>query len=61
MCKGYGLKFRGEAPVVMMETGSSGETDEGHVRRYFGISKGSAVKGIWKVWQGQGSGGGGCY
>ena len=36
----------GEAPVVMMEAGGSGETAEGHGRRDFGGFKGEEATGI---------------
>ena len=55
----YGLRGRGESPGTAAETGVSGETDEGHVRRYFGRGKGAAATRIRKAWQEQRTGGGG--
>ena len=44
-----------------METSSSRETYEDHVRRYFGVRKGEAETRIRQAWRGQGGVGGGGY
>ena len=54
MYKGDRLWERGGAPSTMVEIGGSGESVEGHGRRYFGGNKGAAVAGIRKTWQEQG-------
>ena len=48
------LLERGGSPSTMVEIGGSGESVEGHGRRYFGGNKGAAVAGIRKTWQEQG-------
>ena len=49
----------GGYPGAVVETGGSGEIDEGRVRRYFGGGKRSTSTGIRQVWRGRGRGGGG--
>ena len=55
MRKGDRIRVRGEALGVVVDTGGSRETDEGHIRIDFGGSKGSLAKGIHQAWQEQGS------
>ena len=49
MREGDRLRGRGEALGAVLETGDSGETYEGHVKRYFGGKKGAAARVIWKA------------
>ena len=44
---------------AVAETGGSGETAEGHSRKYFGSGKGAASTGFWQAWQKRGRVGGG--
>ena len=48
------LLERGGSPSTMVEIGGSGESVEGHGRRYFGGDKGTATAGVWKTRQEQG-------
>ena len=61
MCEGERLQGIGEALEAVVETGGSGETDEGHNRRYLGGDKGATVTGIRKAWRGRWRGRGGDY
>ena len=49
MRKGDGLRGKGATPGSVAETGSSEETAEGHVGRYFGAGEGAAATEIWKA------------
>ena len=56
-----GLWGRGESPGAVVETGGSGETYEGHIRRNFVGSKGASAAGIHQAWREKGRVGGGCF
>ena len=45
MYGGDGFRGRGESPVDVVEISGSGETSDGHVKIYFGGSKGAAGNG----------------